>query len=791
MDELPDYTADASEQSDALQGSQWMQGKSLKQSAQSAPESKYQLLKQLLELKTSQVTNSMIDFLADEVTCQLFFRFITLVDPKPEDDSHDEASLAQRAVSLVTVPSNPVLTFHKRCISSIVKELYRVFEPAARGTFQHFLSIHNFLTRHMLDDYVRAVAEDNCFRLLEPSIATTNAISIVTILLQLKPQDPHLKKNLFRAFGQSHMLQHAFKSLCAVGSPEEEVRLMHDFISRVLAILAIDPAADHVFISFAESKETIAGLLNAATHTKEKRHLCQKQECASLYVDMMQKSIKKPEPEAPHLDIRQTPTNNFSFLREALFTCARDGLRPILNAMRDFDQKNIAGEIKFSSYNVSKGFSSYRIFLMDIICEVLKQNPDDVLNVLDTEFWKLFVKWFFEYKNNNLYHCDFAQLFEAAMLRDHAQAVEILLKKAKIIQQLIAAFDEPAGNRGFVIRFCNIIRLANDTPGQYENLRRFLVSYPQWKSFVGKLREETERQTKKHFKVPPRMTHQMHHDDHHSHHSHNAEDDESIELGSEFARKLGLTASPAPSPATTATENQPDKKKKKKKNKKKGKKASDSPQLKTNLTRRRKRRKTKRKAKKRRTVRNKAPQREARMRMQTVTKKMMKMNDTATPKPIDLLMMLAFLRANFVVEHLVTLCLSITLFFPLISCYHRTFPIFSSMSFQSNCPKSRLPIAYLHAHLSMPSILFPIFLTNDHHPSSIHGSFSNPIFLLIFLSLSFSSSRSSQTDQRHKNLLGKISILTTTTHIPFSSSYLCSQLFQLFAISASFCDSKA
>lgn len=49
-----------------------------------------------------------------------------------------------------------------------------------------------------------------------------------------------------------------------ITGPEEEVRLMHDFISRVLAILAIDPAADHVFISFAESKETIAGLLNVS-----------------------------------------------------------------------------------------------------------------------------------------------------------------------------------------------------------------------------------------------------------------------------------------------------------------------------------------------------------------------------------------------------------------------------------------------------------------------------------------------------------------------------------------------
>ncbi|KAJ5072538.1 hypothetical protein M0811_01553 [Anaeramoeba ignava] len=129
------------------------------------------------------------------------------------------------------------------------------------------------------------------------------------------------------------------------------------------------------------------------------------------------------------------------------------------------------------------------------------QLKDELLfSSFNFELWDILIKWFFDKKNNNIYHNLFYRIFDAAVKLENEESLEIILFKADFVTKLITMYQEQMKSNkhclisGFVILFCNVLRLKSQMLPKYHYLPKFLNNLQIWKDFEETLNIQTSRQ---------------------------------------------------------------------------------------------------------------------------------------------------------------------------------------------------------------------------------------------------------------------------------------------------------
>lgn len=187
--------------------------------------------------------------------------------------------------------------------------------------------------------------------------------------------------------------------------------------------------------------------------------------------------------------------------------------------------------IDLSAYTVRNGFSILRIYLVQLLLQVIRysylcnNSESSVLLVhveetkdSDMDIFKVLVDWFFEYRYNNMFHNIFTDLMAEIIYACEEAVLWCILSKHKFLSRAIQLYNDTkvsSDNRGHILHIFNLLRLTADTLERTSYLFRFLDSHQLWKEFQPTLISDTLREICK-------------------------TDEREIQIGSEFAEELGF-----------------------------------------------------------------------------------------------------------------------------------------------------------------------------------------------------------------------------------------------------------
>jgi hypothetical protein len=293
---------------------------------------------------------------------------------------------------------------------------------------------------------------------------------------------------------------------------------------------------------------------------KDKDYPEEQQKAAALVIREL--LVKSGEKMFDQSDLRPLP-NMLSAIHDKLHEFGKPYASDLAELLVTYNRDKVPVPVAFSSYVVQRPFGLFRFLLMEILTDIVT-SVTDVVNTFSPNVWKVLCNWFFEYSNNNMYHCLFYKIFEVIVHHNYSSALKVILTQCKFLARLTEFFEKypKASSRGFVLNLLNILRLAGDLQPIDGYLHHHLNSHIPYQNILPNLREESLRQLKRYQDLEGM--------------DEEGEEDTGIELGSAFARSLGFDQDP---PAVSDKEKKKKKKKKKKKGGPEGSVESPSPTL--------------------------------------------------------------------------------------------------------------------------------------------------------------------------------------------------------------------
>ncbi|KAJ5080202.1 serine/threonine-protein phosphatase 6 regulatory subunit [Anaeramoeba ignava] len=126
-----------------------------------------------------------------------------------------------------------------------------------------------------------------------------------------------------------------------------------------------------------------------------------------------------------------------------------------------------------------------------------KQENEISLSFISPKLWKCFINCLFDNENNNIYHIMFYHLFDAVVKLENEKSLQEILITNKFLSRLIEKYFEDekrgfhSGLSGFIILFCNIIRLKASLLQENHFICKHLKNLEIWNQFQEKLDLET------------------------------------------------------------------------------------------------------------------------------------------------------------------------------------------------------------------------------------------------------------------------------------------------------------
>ena len=148
-------------------------------------------------------------------------------------------------------------------------------------------------------------------------------------------------------------------------------------------------------------------------------------------------------------------------------------------------------------------FSHLRLLVVGVLAEVLLRGGPKVLRSVGERAWMQLGMWLFRYPDSNMYHALFYDLFFVALRSNEEPVLRALLHGSKLVNNIVDSFASEAaaekrrrrkGNRGYLLRIANALRLQSSALGPAAFLRHYLDSHSGWKAFLPQLLGETQSQ---------------------------------------------------------------------------------------------------------------------------------------------------------------------------------------------------------------------------------------------------------------------------------------------------------
>uniref|UniRef100_M4C5A3 Uncharacterized protein n=1 Tax=Hyaloperonospora arabidopsidis (strain Emoy2) TaxID=559515 RepID=M4C5A3_HYAAE len=522
------------------------------------------------------------------------------------DDVTPELLTSYRATMLLTNDdtAEALLTFLGDKSKLLTRCFFAVFDGDAQGNLRHACRVIDQLLRFYLDDVYDVLGKDakTVERYMGAMLPYLEYAPVAELFLTIicKPHSaavmrfytstPPKKWAFFRALAEwkvllvlaTHVWSREYGETHSIGAADVFVELLDRLAADENGQLLLQPAA--------YCSELLEGLISAAVEpdcnkAAPQRTVAQRTAAMKCVFRLLQKSkLEKVQgpPTSPYQSFGATIVNlvpnQLEPLREKIYQLVEQHLGDLLNYLiqKYVSQQNIempggesgkplpASAVRHTAYVVKVPFTELRLMLAETLVEVMAHNSRLMSEHFDVNVWRVLLTWFFEYAHNNLYHAAFYQLVFIALRTDNQQALEVLVKKLKLVTLLVERYradGDSTSNKGYILRICNAIRLqaASQSPDAF--LRNFLQSHTTWRSFEQELRDQTTLLCMNGlgFTVP-----QGYQDN--SWQMQSEEQDTGIDHGSKFARSLGFTDDVA-WPEDNAVDGGK-KRKKKKKNKK-------------------------------------------------------------------------------------------------------------------------------------------------------------------------------------------------------------------------------
>lgn len=589
------------------------------------------LVRQFLADDRASVSANMVNVLSQDKACALFTSYITRLAgdedkekevplpngpravgkdegetaPREIDDVSDALRLSYRATMLLTNEdsSDALITFLADKSKLLTKSIFQVFQPDSHGNLRHGCRVLDYLMRLYLDDVYEVLGKDAATvqRYMGAMLNHIEHAPVAEVFLSLvaKPHNaalmryysctPPKKWGFYRALSEwkvllvlgDHVSNAAYAEAHTIGAADVFIELIDRLAADDNGELLLQPAA--------YCPELVANLVSAAVDRSGEHTIGQRTAAIKCLHKLLHKStldkVQGP-PTSPYQSFGATIVNlmpnQLAPLREKIFELAELHLVRLLRYLIEKyeHQQNIemdldsgkplpAGAVRHTGYVVKVPFTEYRLTLVESIVEIVSHNPSKLSEHFDANVWRVLLAWFFEYAHNNLYHAAFYHLVFLALRTDNQTALEVLVKKLKLVSLLVEHYRNDAvgsSNKGYILQLCNAVRLQAASQSPEAFLRNFLQSHTIWRSFEPELRGKTSELTTAGlgFNVPQPVRHGFQKD------SWQPVDEvqDGIDHGSEFARSLGFVDDVAWPEEDAGDSNR---RKKKKKKGKKGK----------------------------------------------------------------------------------------------------------------------------------------------------------------------------------------------------------------------------
>ncbi|POM75869.1 Hypothetical protein PHPALM_6969 [Phytophthora palmivora] len=530
-------------------------------------------------------------------------------EDETEDNVTPELRTSYRATMLLTNDdtADALLTFLGDKSKLLTRCLFPAFQRDAKGNLRHVCRVIDQLLRFYLDDVYDVLGKDakTVQRYMGAMLPYLEHAPVAELFLTLvcKPHSaavmrfyastPPKKWAFFRALAEWKVLLVLANHVCSVEYEEAHTIGAADVFIELLDRLAADENGQLLLQPAAYCPELLEGLIRAAVEPEDskskapQRTVGQRTAAMKCVFRLLQKSMLEKvqgPPTSPYQSFGATIVNlvpnQLSPLREKIYELVELHLGELLKYLiqKYVSQQNIempdeeSGKplpetaVRHTAYVVKVPFTELRLTLVEALVEVMAHNPRLMSEHFDANVWRVLVTWFFEYSHNNLYHAAFYQLVFIALRTDNQQALEVLVKKLKLVTLLVEHYradGDTTSNKGYILQICNAIRLQAASQSPEAFLRNFLQSHTTWRGFEQELRDQTSLLCVNGlgFTVPQPIrpgyqkdTWQMLN-----------EEQAGIDHGSEFARSLGFVDDVAWPEDDVADGNK--KRKKKKKNK--------------------------------------------------------------------------------------------------------------------------------------------------------------------------------------------------------------------------------
>jgi len=458
-------------------------------------------------------------------------------EDETQSDVTPELLASYRATMLLTNDdtSDALLTFLGDKSQLLTRCLFVVFQRDAQGNLRHACRVIDHLLRFYLDDVYDVLGKDAATvqRYMGVMLPYLEHAPVAELFLTLvcKPHSaavmrfyastPPKKWVFFRALSEWKVLLVLAEHVCSVEFGEIHTIGAADVFVELLDRLAADENGQLLLQPAAYCPELLEGLIKAAVEPEDpksdakQRTVGQRTAAMKCVFRLLQKStLEKVQgpPTSPYQSFGATIVNlvpnQLGPLREKIYELVEQHLGELLRYLiqKYVSQQNIEmpdeesgkplpeSAVRHTAYVVKVPFTELRLTLVEALVEIVAHNPRLMSEHFDANVWRVLVTWFFEYAHNNLYHAAFYQLVFIALRTDNQQALEVLVKKLKLVTLLVEHYREDGdstSNRGYILQICNAVRLQAASQSPEAFLRNFLQSHTTWRGFEQELRDQT------------------------------------------------------------------------------------------------------------------------------------------------------------------------------------------------------------------------------------------------------------------------------------------------------------
>jgi len=502
-----------------------------------------ELLETFLDQSKPVVTGRMRDFLKEDGVGKLLMSFLTRQNEATEDtvppkrrpvnnDPQDDGFM--RSYNLMEVflnPSNDMVELYQSQLDTILIEMFKIFEPKSKGNFTHF---HKILTRIMSrspsQTSTALIQNELIWKLFsfahEPAVADAAMDCVCSSFPKHNDGISH-----FRALVEANIHEKVGKYLFESNPVSLNVS---DLYVRMLEKLSSQELSGVLFLNLCKTPTFLDGLFAVIASPDTSYSAAQKQGCTNMIKELLLRSAEKAIVQ--HAFARPIP-NMLLAIHGKLHEHAKNKVEMLCQIIVERDAAQWpTPELRLSTLTVKRPLGLYLFNILEIMTDLIVANPDSMSQV-SPEGLTVLGTWFLEYSNNNLLQGLFFKIFKVLMNSKFEDQQKALLQKNKFISRMIEQYKsvDKKSSHGYILLISNILRLNSDLPKKNTLVGHFLKHHDSWKGFLPLLREDTLKQNTPFSDL--------------------AEDepDISIDLGSTFAKSLGVNEVP-PVPEENETE---------------------------------------------------------------------------------------------------------------------------------------------------------------------------------------------------------------------------------------------